>query len=313
MSSDRNQLAQMYTPIYDKFMTDAMKQYAQVMPEVYEVITDETKAYIVDDLSGLGMWDSVEEGEGGNYEDPVLGYPKTFTHSKFIKKFQVTFEAIDDDEYALLSKTGQAAQMGIGGVARQEQDAANIFSGGFATAGPDGKYIFDTDHPKNREETGTLYNNLLSGAFSHDNLEAAETQITANMFTMAGIPIPINEDPILLHPPALRGAVARVLSERANERPTTTMRDINRFAKGKAWAWNYKPVEWIYLNSAMGGSNTAWYIVFKSLGYFKFVWRQKPHFTMWTDEENEFYLYKGRQRYSLGNSNWRGAFGSTGL
>lgn len=313
MSSDRNQLAQMYTPIYDKFMTDAMKQYAQVMPEVYEVITDETKAYIVDDLSGLGMWDSVEEGEGGNYEDPVLGYPKTFTHSKFIKKFQVTFEAIDDDEYALLSKTGQAAQMGIGGVARQEQDAANIFSGGFATAGPDGHYIFDNDHPKNREETGTLYNNLLSGAFSHDNLEAAETQITANMFTMAGIPIPINEDPILLHPPALRGAVARVLSERANERPTTTMRDINRFAKGKAWAWNYKPVEWIYLNSAMGGSNTAWYIVFKSLGYFKFVWRQKPHFTMWTDEENEFYLYKGRQRYSLGNSNWRGAFGSTGL
>lgn len=313
MSSDRNQLAQMYTPIYDKFMSDAMKQYAQVMPEVYEVITDETKAYIVDDLSGLGMWDSVEEGEGGNYEDPVLGYPKTFTHSKFIKKFQVTFEAIDDDEYALLSKTGQAAQMGIGGVARQEQDAANIFSGGFAAAGPDGQYIFDTDHPKNREETGTLYNNLLSGAFSHDNLEAAETQITANMFTMAGIPIPINEDPILLHPPALRGAVARVLSERANERPTTTMRDINRFAKGKAWAWNYKPVEWIYLNSAMGGSNTAWYIVFKSLGYFKFVWRQKPHFTMWTDEENEFYLYKGRQRYSLGNSNWRGAFGSTGL
>lgn len=313
MSSDRNQLAQMYTPIYDKFMTDAMKQYAQVMPEVYEVITDQTKAYQVDDLSGLGMWDEVEEGEGGNYEDPVLGYPKTFTHIKFIKKFQVTFEAIDDDEYALLSKTGQAAQMGIGGVARQEQDAANVFSGGFSNAGPDGQYIFDTDHPKNREETGTLYSNLLSGAFSHDNLEAAETQITANMFTMAGIPIPINEDPILLHPPALRGAVARVLSERANERPGTTLRDINRFAKGKAWSWNYKPVEWIYLSAAMGGSNTAWYIVFKSLGYFKFVWRQKPHFTMWTDEENEFYLYKGRQRYSLGNSNWRGAFGSTGL
>lgn len=312
MSTLRDTVAQLYTPIYDNFMLEKFAENEQVMPQVFNVVEDTTKNYIVDDLSGLGMWDEVGEGEGGNYDDPVLGYPKTYTPVKSMKKFQCSFEALDDDEYALLKKVPLAGEMGIGGRAKVEQDAANIFNDGFATAGPDGLYIFYDSHYKNREETGVTYDNLLSGAFSHDALETAETQISANMFTMAGIPIPITEDPILLYPPALRGIVARVLSERALDRPGTTNRDINRFATGKTWAWNYKPVEWIYLGTAMGGSNTAWYIVFKSLGYFKFVWRQKPHFVTWVDEENEFYKYKGRLRATCGCDNWRGAFASTG-
>lgn len=313
MPTLRDTVAQLYTPIYDKFMLEKFGEETQVMPQVFEVVEDQTKEFKVDDLSGLGMWDEVGEGEGGAYDDPILGYPKTYTPVKEMKKFQASFEALDDDEYALLKKVPLAAEMGVGGRAKVEKNSADVFNDGFATAGPDGEYIFDTDHPKNREETGVEYDNLLSGALSHDNLEAAETQISANMFTMAGIPIPITEDPILLYPPALRGTVARILSERALDRPGTTQRDINRFAAGKSWAWNYKPVEWIYLGSAMGGSNTAWYIVFKNLGYFKFVWRQRPHFVSWVDEELEFYKFKGRMRAACGCDNWRGAFGSTGL
>lgn len=313
MSTLRSTQAALYSPIYDKFMLEKFAEEAQVMPQVYDIVEDNTSEYKVDDLSGLGMWDEVEEAEGGNYDDPVAGYPKTYTPGKFMKKFQCSFEALDDDEYALLKKVPLAAEMGVGGRARVEQDAADIFTDGFSTAGPDGLYLFYDSHYKNREETGITYDNLLSGAFSHDNLEAAETQISANLFTSAGIPIPVTEDPILLYPPALRGIVARTLSERALERPGTTNRDINRFATGKSWAWNYKPVEWVYLGTAMGGSNTAWYIVFKNLGYFKFVWRQRPHFVSWVDEENELYKFKGRARFAVGNDNWRGAFGSTGL
>lgn len=306
MATSRNSVAELYTPIYDGFMMGTFKEETQKHTAVYKTIMDSTKEYKVDDISGLGMWQSASELASGNYEDPVLGYAKTYTQGKFIKKFQASFESVDQDEYALLKKVGEAEAMGRGARARVEQDTADVIFDGFGTAGPDGQYLFDTDHPKNREETGTTYSNLLTGAFSHDNLEAAETQIAANYFDMTGLPIDPAEDPVLLYAPANRGPVERVLNERAQERPSTTNRDINRFSG------RYTPVEWRYLATALGNSNAAWYIIFPSMGFLKIIWNQKPHFTSWVDEENDSYKFKGRMLYACGYDNWRLGFGSTG-
>ena len=147
----------------------------------------------------------------------------------------------------------------------------------------------------------------MSGAFSHDNLELAETQITNNFFDPKGIPISPAEKPLLLYAPALRGAIKRVLSDRALERPGTTQRDINRFAG------EYTPVEWRYLGSALGGSDTAWYIIYTELKLLVCVWSAKPHFTSWIDHEDEFYNFKGRMLYDAGPCDWRTGFASTGL
>lgn len=306
MVTSRGAVADLYTPIYDHFMMSTFNEDAQISNQLFEVIEDSTKNYIVDDISGLGIWEASNELSSGNYEDPVLGYSKTYTQGKFIKKFQASFESVDQDEYALLKKEGDAKQMGNGGRARVEIDTSQILLNMFSIAGPDGQFGFSTVHPKNREETGTVYSNLLSGPFSHDNLELAETQIDANFFDPKGIPIETIDDPILLYAPALRGAVKRVLSDRALERPGTTNRDINRFA-GK-----YTPIEWRYL-SLFGGSSTAWFIIYKSMGFLKLIWSQKPHFTSWIDEEVDAYKFKGRMLYSCGFDNWRCGFGSTGL
>lgn len=307
MATTRDQLAQLYTPIYDEFMLAEYKEETQKHQLVYEEIEDKTKQYFVDDLGGLGYWESASEGNGGGYEDPVLGYAKTYTQTKFWKKFQVSFEAVDQDEYALLKKEGEAAAMGRGARGKVEKDTANCISNGFSVAGPDGQYQFSTLHPKNVNETGTVYSNLLSGAFSHDNLEAAEKQIESNFIGSDGIPIAVTEDPILLYPPALRGPVHRVLSERALERPATTEREINRFAG------RYTPVEWRYLAAFLGGSDTAWFIIFPELKFLKIIWNAKPSFTSWVDEDTEFYKFKGRMLYDFGQCNWRYGFGSTGL
>lgn len=309
----RDTHTELYTPIYDKFMLGTFAEYSQQCNEAFMPIEDSTKNYIVDDLSGLGSWSETEEAEAGETEDPVLGYPKTYTPLKYTKTIQVSYEAVDDDEYALLKKDTQAAEMGTGARDRVERLTSSVLSGGFAatTNSPDGQFLWDTDHPKNRDETGTTYDNLLSGAFSHDNLELAETQITANLFSMAGIPIPPTGEICLMHPPALRGAVKRVLSERALERPGTAERDINRFV-GKGTTYSYKPVEWIYLSSALGGSNTAWFMIFKNLGYLKIIWRQRPHYVSWRDDSTEIYNFKGRMRLAAGADNWRCGFASTG-
>ena len=312
MSTTRDTLGQLYTSIYDEFMLGTFAKYPMKMKEGFKEVDTKQKNYIVDDLSGLGRWEDQTELTAGNVEDPVQGYPKTYTVGKKTKQFQVSFEAVDDDEYALVKKQGQAENMGKGAWDAIEYDTAQVLYKAFSTAGPDGQYGFVSTHPRNSEETGTIDSNLLSGPFSHNNLETAEKTITDNMFDMKGIPIPITQDPVLYYPPALRGIVTRTLSERALERPGTTQRDINQFTNRKGM-FQYRPVEWVYLSAALGGSDTAWYIIFPWLGYLKFVWREKPNFVSWTDNDIDAYNFKGRTRYITGYDNWRGMFGSTGL
>ena len=302
----RDTVSHMYTPIYDKFMLLTFNEETQVHPKLFNSIDDKTKEWKYDGVSGLGEWVDANEAAGGGFEDPVLGYPKTLTQTKKWKKLSISFEAVDQDEYAILGKKKDALSMGRGGRARVERNTAAVLSDGFATAGPDGQFLFSNSHPKNREETGTTYDNLLSGAFSHDNLELAETQIAANFFDPKGIPIETSENPILAYPPALRGNVKRVLSDRALEQPDTTLRNINRFAG------SYQPIEWRYLGSALGGSNSAWFIIYPELEMLAIVWSARPHFSNWVDYDLELYNYKGRMIYDVGPCSWRCGFASTG-
>ena len=310
MATNRDRVLQLYTPIYDEFLFDSYKEKKQIHTEVFTEVMDKTLTRTTDSMSGLGEWEDSEEFDDGGFDDPVLGYSKTFTQEKRIKRFKVSFEAVDQDEYAILSKTHLAKNMGRGANANVERETSAIFNTGFSTAGPDGQYLFDSDHPKNRDETGTTYDNLLSGAFSHDNLEAAETEISANFVGEDGIPLHVDQDAILLHPPALRGAVERVLADRASGRPGTANNDINRFAGS-----GYKPVEWWWLGSGTGraGSNTAWYIVFPQHGFLEIVWSQKPQYHSWLDYGIEAYCFSGRMLYDCGAKNWRFGFGSTGV
>ena len=299
-------LDQLYTPIYDKFLLQTFAEEAKISPKMFDEITDKTSEWKFDGLSGLGECVDADEGSSGGYEDPVLGYPKTLTQAKRWKKIAISFESVDQEEYSLLGKLGDASTMGRGARMNIEKAKAAVLINGFSTASPDGQNLWSDSHPKNREETGTTYDNLLSGAFSHDNLELAETQIENNFFDPKGIPISPSENPILLYPPALRGAVKRVLSDRALERPGTTQRDINRFAG------MYTPIEWRYLSSTLGGSDTAWFIIYPELKLLTCVWSAKPHFTSWIDHEDEFYNFKGRMLYDVGECDWRCGFASTG-
>lgn len=303
----RAQVAALYTPIYDEFMLQTWDEETQIHPKIFQSIDDSSRQYLFNGLSGLGIWVDATETSGGGYEDPVLGYAKTFTQGKIWKKFSVSYEAVDQDEYALLEKEDDAKMMGEGARARTEIDTSAVLYNGFSVACPDGQYLFSTSHPKNSQETGTTYSNLLSGPFSHDNLELAEKQIADNFFGPKGIPIVATKNPLLVYAPSNRGAVERVLNTRALERPGTPNRDINRFAG------TYDPIEWRYLCKQLGGSDTAWYIIYQGLNLLKIVWSAKPHFTGWVDEDDELYKFKGRMLYDTGACDWRCGFASTGL
>ncbi len=312
MSNTRNQLSELFTPIYDEFMLMGFAEDKQVGPKVFEVIDDPTKDYKTDGLSGLGTWEEANELASGGYEDLVLGYPKTYTPIKYWKKLEIPFEVNDQMEYAnLKAQIGKARMIGVGAADRNERIASAIIYGAFSTAAPDGEYLASTSHPKNRIETGVTYDNLLSGPFSHDALEAAEKQIADNHFDMKGIPFTAADNPILLGPPALKGAFKRILSDRSEYRPgnptSWSFMEINQFAG------SYDPITWKYLSAKLGGTDTQWHIIFKSLMFLKFVFSARPSFDNWIDKDIEAYVFKGRELGVAGASDWRSNFSSTGL
>lgn len=303
------ELLDLFTPIYDEFAMMAFDEHSMVHPQLFDVINDPTADFKWNAISGLGEWDEAEEDSDTGLDHFVLGYEGTDPLKKHRKYFYVSFEVNEQMEYASLkSKISRAEALGRGGRAKVERLTADILNDGFETAGPDAVYLFDTDHPQNPEQTGTEYSNLLSGAFSHDALEAAEQQIAANYFDLDGLPISTGAmNPIVVHPPALRGPVKRVLSERADERPSTTMRDIN------IYNGEYARVEWAWLAAKLGGSDTAWFIIFPNMKMLKMIWGQKPQYTSWIDNLRQRYYFDGWEFFHAIAKDWRFGFGSTGV
>jgi len=306
----RAELLDLFTPIYDEFTMVGFNSIDSKHPQFCDVVVDPTKDYKVNTMSGLGMWDQSEEDSSEGLDHFVIGYEDTLTPLKYRKYFYVSFEANEQNEYAeLKGKIASSEALGRGGSARLENLVCAILYNGFATAIGDGEYLFDTDHPKNPEETGTTYDNLLLGAFSHNNLEAAETQISKNFFDLDGLPMAtFAGQPVILHAPGIRGPIKRVLSERADERPGTTQRDINRFA-GK-----YTPLECEFLGAALGGSDIAWYIIYPMLKNLKLIKNNAGlHTASWIDNLLHRYYFDGWVYAVAGIKDWRGMFASTGL
>jgi hypothetical protein len=306
----RAELTDLFTPVYDEFTMVGYNSLDKQGPKVADVVVDSTQDFKLNTISGMGMFDQVDEDSDTGLDHLIIGYEESLTALKYRKYTYVTFEANEQNEYANLKRQIATVELfGKGAAGTEEQILATFLSGGFATTyAPDDLYLFYNTHYKNPEETGTTYDNLLSGAFSHDNLEAAESVIANNFFDLDGMPMaPYAGKPTLLFPPALRGAVQRVLSDRADLRPATTNNDINIYA-GK-----YNMVEWDYIGAKLGGSDTAWYIIYPALKNLKLVKHSaRPQTATWIDNIHQRYYFDCWLTGVAGAKDWRGLFGSTG-
>lgn len=288
----RENLNDLVTPQFDEIILTAYDMGEKIHEKIFAVKSDDSKQVEVSSISTLSDWEDMDEGEGVPQEDPVQGYNKTFLHTKKGKALKITFEAYEDDEFAVLKQEHTAKIMGRGAVTKVERACADIFNNHTTTIGPDGVALVDGAHPKNSLETGITYDNELtspSSALSHDSIEDMEILQAANMRDMKGNIIARPRKRMCLVPPALEGTADRIFSDRALERPSEVVRDINRYA-GK-----YEVVCWDYLDT----STTAWWVIFSELDALRLYWRRKPHFRHYIDEDNESYVWKGTMRYSV--------------
>ncbi len=307
MASQRPQWPDILDPAFRKVYGDEIRQLAPVGMTIYNVDTSVKNIEKDTSATGLSKLVQTSESQAITYEDEVEGYNITYTHRKFTGGTSVSQELYEDDQFGVMRR--KALDLANAKIRTQEQIAADIFNYGFTTGGggyapftgPDALSLFHTAHT--REDGGATQSNQTT---SDLNEEALETVLVAMRQTLDGKGQGMFVEPeTLLVPPALEKEAYILLN--STGRVGTANNDINPY-KGRL-----NIVTWNYLSSAVGGSDTAW-----------FVYDRKVHQLNWFNRSDrglegpdwDFDTKTARWstvcRWSNGWSNWRGIYGSKG-
>jgi hypothetical protein len=259
-------------------------------------------------FTGLGTAPEKYEGSGIAYDDMRETYTSTYVHITIALGFAITEEAVEDNQYAEVSRR-KAKALGRSLATTKQIRAADIFNNGFSTSyvGGDGVPLFSASHPT---LTG-VQSNLPTAP-----IDLSETALEAAVIDVADY---LDERGILINamcrslhiPSALRFTAEKILNSALSTTVTTqgatgvtNVNDINALGKGYFQKGGY-------VNHRFT-DNDAWFIrtnVEDGTKHFVRVGLQ-------TGDEGDFdtgnYRYKARERYSFGWSDWRAWYGTAG-
>lgn len=244
--------------------------------------------------------------EGADYTQQLIqqGYTKDFTHLEFGLGFEITQTAQEDDVYDVVNQYGT-------GLARScrvtsELYGASVLSDGFTTEfTPDGKTLFATDHPlvdggtaRNRRDAALSYNSLQQAMIDLQN----EQKSDEGFYTQAVMGLE------LWVPPALMMTAYRLVE--STGLPSSADNDINPLNMKYSITVMVNP----YLGAGSGGSDTAWFLVYKGKKTGLISYNRVP-ITMQPPERlpksgNRFYAVRFRR--SWGARGWQGSYASAG-
>src|SRR3990167_2162133 len=124
-------------------------------------------------FSGLGTMPEKDEGAEVDFDTPIQGFQKIYTHATYALGFRVTREMRDDELYGQIQKMSRA--LGISAVNANEVAAADLLNNAFAPAGPDGVSLVNASHPL---LAGGTESNLVTAAdLAESSLETAITTL----------------------------------------------------------------------------------------------------------------------------------------
>ena len=173
---------------------------------------------------------------------------------------------------------------------------AGIFNNAFTSGtGGDAAYLCADSHP--RKDGGTAQDNKNTYGISESYLNAAYVAMSKTLDDK-GQRILIRPDTLLI-PPDLE-STARILME-SQGRTATNYNEINPY-QGK-----FKIVTWNYITLTQ-----AWFLLDSGVHQLNWFWRVRPEFAQDESFDTDAALYKVRMRCSVGFSDWRGVYGSTG-
>jgi len=269
---------------------------------VFDVDTSD-KAY-EEDVQLVGLGYAAEKAEGGEYAEDAgtEGWTQRYTHRTVALSFQVTQEAIEDNRYMDLgSKYSRALARSM----RQTREvyAANVLNSATDTGflGGDGKPLLATDHPL--MGGGTAANMLATAAdLSESSLEELLIMIRKAKDDR-GLPVMIKAQQLVVAPEGEYNARRILFSDKQSG---TDLNDIN--AIRQAGIFGNDPTVMTNLTDA-----DAWFVKttcpdgLKTFSRMKMV---KPRVI--DDIKTGNFIYRARERYSEGWTDWRGIYGSMG-
>lgn len=280
------------------------RSYAEHQEEFPDLFDQETsdKAYEEDvEISGFGLAPVKNQGTAINYDTESQGSVTRYTHVAYALGYIVTFEELRDDLYEVVSKR-RAKMLAFSMRQTKENVAANVYNRAFNSAytGGDGQPLISTAHPT---LSGNQSNQLTTAAdLSEASIEDLTIQI---MQAQNSRGLKISLMPKSLHVPVqlwyeANRVLKSVLQNDTSNNAINVLKATNVFPGGIKM--NH------YLTSA-----TAWFIRTNAPAGMKHYVRDAVMF----DQDNDFDTKNAKaasyERYSFGWSDWRGAFGTSGV
>ena len=276
--------------------------YAEHSAEYVDLFEEDTseKAYEEDvQITGFGLAPIKAEGAAVTYDYEVQGTVSRYTHIAYALGYIVTYEELKDNLYDVVSM--RRAKANAFSIAQTvETVCAATYNNAFDTAYPvaDGAALLSASHT---QATGGTYSNLLSPAadLSEAALEDLSIQI---MGTTTDRGLNINLMPQSLHVPRQEWYNANrilqsVLQSGTANNDINVLKAVNAFPKG------------IKMNHYLT-SSTRWFVRTNCPNGMMLYWRDKPMF----DQDNDFDTKNAKSatyfRFSVGNTDPRGIYGS---
>ena len=245
---------------------------------------------------GFGAAPDVGDGDPVTYDFAGEQYTAIYVYRQVGLAFALTKVLVDDGDHESLGPV-LAKHLGKSMRETQEIKCANVLNRAFNSAytGPDGVSLINASHPG----IGTTYSNITTGTLSQTTLETLLQNIR-NAVDPRGKKIGLKAERLVV-PPALE-MTAKVLLKSAL-RAGTANNDMNPVIGSIA----DNPAVLSRLTS-----NTAWFIKTDAMQGLQFVDRTPLEKTMEGDFETNSMRYKSMERYQVGWTDPRGAFGASG-
>jgi hypothetical protein len=298
-----------FTDFYGSAMLPALRavidrgyrQYPPQWTQVFQVLTSNRSIEQFSQVSGVGRFQQINEGEAIKRDQPVQGFNSTFSHVRYGLAVATTIDVVEDDKWDLMGNMHK--DLGWSCYETQELQAWSTFNNAFSSSylGPDSVALCSTAHPLYKAG-GTQSNDLTAADLDLLSLETAlQTFYTLKRPSGEYVRIPAVN---LIAYEANRW-IAHALTKSPDD-PTTSDRSVNPLLAARDGM--PKPLITHFLTS-----NNAWFISAapQDTGLVWF-WRKKPYTKSWTDDDTEVGVVGMRYKKSHGWNNYMGLVGNAG-
>lgn len=298
MAALRSSFGDLLEPGFAQIYNDAYRELDRVFTQVFRVKTSSKQDERESGVTGLSLLTVKAENAPIEYDDPIQMYDKLYSHNTYARGFKISKELWDDDQYNVMNSKPEA----LGKAARRTEEisAANVFNRAFNSSylGGDDQELCSTVHP--RADGGTSQSNASSTGLTltEANYETLKLAMKKTLDDR-GQKIDLRPNKLLI--PIDLEKTAKIIFQ-SDLRSGTADNDMNVYRN------ELNIVPWIYMDR----NTTHWFLIDSDQHKVTWFWREKANFHQDEAFETDAALFKVRERFSNGWSDWRGIHGSQG-